>query len=119
MKKTIFDSLTARCDTNNQLMILYLLKDSDYFNRVTRGDLADKLHMKDRAVRREIEHMRKNGIFIAGDMDAAGYFIPQTWDEFLTFEARYCGRALTTLYNKSQMHGVAIELLSEQTRMEV
>lgn len=119
MRKMIFDTFTARAENNTQEAILWLLKDSDYFHRVTRGELVDKLHMKDRSIREQIERMRRNGIFIAGDMDVAGYFIPQSMDEYLTFEAKYSGRALTTLYNKGQMHNLAAELFSGQTKMEV
>lgn len=118
MRKMIFDAFTARADNNTQESILWLLKDADYHHRVTRGELVDKLHLTDRAVREQIEKMRKNGIFIAGDMERAGYFIPQTMEQFLAFEAKY-SRALTTLYNKGQMHNLAAEIFSGQTKLEV
>lgn len=117
MKKTIFDSFAERCETNGQLEILYLLEHSDRRNRVTRGELVDKLHRSDRAIRIDIEKMRENGIFIAADMRQAGYYLPRTYADYIVFEDAYTGRALDILKNKNRMHRLANELLSGQTRI--
>lgn len=115
----VLNSFLERCEDNDQKILLFLLSNSDSTRRVTRRELRERMHIKDRALRALIAKMRKNGIFIAGDMDKAGYFIPNTFDEYLQFESHYSGRALTTLYTQRQMHKSAAELLLEQTKMEV
>lgn len=115
--KTIFDAFVERCENNDQLEILYLLQDSDRHHRVRRRELVDKLHRHDSAIRRDIEQMRENGIFIAAEMKPAGYYLPRTYSEFLVFEDAYTGRAKTIFNNKHKMHSLAVELLSGQTRI--
>lgn len=117
MKKTIFDTFVERCENNEQLEVLELLKDSDRHHRVTRKELVDKLHRHDASIRHTIEQMRANGVFIAADMTEAGYYIPQSFGEYIVFEDAYMGRARTIFFNKRKMRRLAVELLSGQTRM--
>ena len=117
MKKTIFDEFVARCETNDQLDILYLLQDSDKDHRVKRWELVDKLHRRDEVIRANIEKMRENGIFIAAENGAAGYYLPSSYAEYLIFEESYVGRAKTILSNRRKMRRMANELLSGQERM--
>lgn len=119
MRKELIDAFATRCTNPTQLMILQILEPTDINHRVRRSTLVDLLHMADRSIRQEIAEMRKNGIFIAGDTDRGGYYIPNSFDEFLAFEANYSGRALKILHTQSKMHNLAMELLTGQTSMEV
>ena len=58
-------------------------------NAILREELSRLTELGDRAMRKEIERMRKKGVFIISDDDTPGYWLPETLEEKIEFTNRY------------------------------
>lgn len=103
MEKKLYDSFISACTNNTQIAIVDCLIDSNSTNRVSRSYLCDAIHIADNSLRKEINAMRMNGVFIASDNNNAGYYIPSNWEEMVHFSAAYVNRAITLFRTNEAM----------------
>lgn len=76
-------------------------------NAVTRQQLVNATGLSDRAVRRQIEILRNQGIPIISHSDGKGYWIAETVSEISAFIAEADGRANSQRYpNLRKLAGV-------------
>lgn len=113
----IVDECIPLCNGSAQELILEMLSESSSDNRVTRAELADRLHMRDRNIRDTINTMRKRGIPIASSSDKAGYYIPGSLTEYLEFSRDYRSRANDIYLTEKTMCDKMVEVVFGQVKI--
>lgn len=102
--------------TDTQANIFELLKKGSRANRITRPYIHEQLGYDDRAARSAIDEMRGLKIPICATADSAGYWLAESWGDYLNFETFYLSSAKKQFANSTQMKK-GMEVLCGQVEM--
>ena len=103
----------TRISGDFEIRVYLALKNLEFGERLTRGELVSKLHLPDRTCREIIERLRSKGVRICSGMGKPGYFLASSDEEYRAFEKEYLSRAYTALKNAKAMRNS----VSDQVRL--